>query len=250
MTAELKGRTALVTGGGTGIGAAIAENLCAAGADVVICGRRVAELERVAGALPACTYRQVDVTDEEAVLRLFADIDAPDIVVANAGAAESAPIEKTDLALWHRMIGVNLTAAYLVAREGIKAMRDKGWGRVVFVSSIAGLRGYAYVSAYCAAKHGVIGLTRSLAVETARRGITVNAVCPGYTETPMLEKSIENITRHTGMASGDAGKALLAGNPMGRFITPEEVAAAVAWLCLDTSGSVSGQAIGVSGGEV
>lgn len=250
MTTGLKRRTALVTGGGSGIGAAIAQRLASAGVEIVICGRRKEELERVSGSVPNCTWRQVDVTDEDAVIKLFSDIGSPDIVVANAGAAESAPIEKTDLALWNRLIGVNLTAAYLVAREGIKTMRDKGWGRIVFISSIAGLRGYPYVSAYCAAKHGVIGLTRSLAIETARRGITVNAVCPGYTETPMLEKSIGNITQVTGMKPDDAGKALLAGNPMERFIKPEEVAATVEWLCLDASASVSGQAIGVSGGEV
>jgi len=250
MTTGLKGRTALITGGGSGIGAAIAERLASAGAKIIICGRRKAELERVAGVVPNCTCRQVDVTDEDAVVELFRDITPPDIVIANAGAAESAPIEKTDLDLWNRLIGVNLTAAYLVAREGIKAMRGSGWGRIVFISSIAGLRGYPYVSAYCAAKHGVIGLTRALAVETARRGITVNAVCPGYTETPMLEQSIGNITRVTGMPPDDAGKALLSGNPMGRFIKPEEVAATVEWLCQDVSASVTGQAIGVSGGEV
>lgn len=249
MTTGLEGRAALVTGGGSGIGAAIAERLARGGAHVLICGRRVPPLERVANELPNCSYRQTDVGDEGAVVELFSEMAPPDIVVANAGAAESAPVERTDLALWSHMIDANLTSAFLVAREGVKVMKKGNWGRIVFVGSTAGLKGYPYVSAYCAAKHGIIGLTRSLALETARYGITVNAVCPGYTDTPMLEKSIDTITRETGMDATDARRALLSGNPMGRFIRPEEVASAVEWLCLDSSGSISGQAIGVSGGE-
>ena len=247
---DLDGKKALVTGGGSGIGAAITEQLSNAGAQVTICGRRLQPLKQTADQYANCSYVQADVTDENAVMTLFAAIRGVDIVVVNAGAADSAPIHKTELDLWMRMIDVNLTGAYLVAREAIKAIGKKGWGRVVVISSTAGLKGYPYVSAYCAAKHGVIGLTRSLALETAKLGITVNAVCPGYTETPMLQNSIENIVAKTDMDQSQARQALLANNPMGRAVQPEEVASTVSWLCSEGASSITGQAIVVAGGEL
>lgn len=246
----LNGKTALVTGGGSGIGAAITEQLSNAGARVIICGRRLHVLKQAADRYANCSYIQADVTDENAVTNMFASIGTVDIAVVNAGAADSAPIQKTEMDLWRRMIDVNLTGAYLVAREAIKVIRNKGWGRVVMVSSTAGLKGYRYVSAYCAAKHGVIGLTRSLAIETAKLGITVNAVCPGYTETQMLQNSIDNIVANTGMDQDQARQALLAGNPMGRAVQPEEVANTVIWLCSEEASSITGQAIVVAGGEL
>lgn len=247
---ELKGKTALVTGGGSGIGAVIAARLISEGARVVICGRSPGTQQRVTDKLSNCSYVQADVSDEKAVTALFRKIDTVDIVVANAGVAESAPIHKTDMALWTRMVALNLTGAFLTAREAINRLREKEWGRVVFIASTAGLKGYPYVSAYCAAKHGVVGLARSLALETARFGTTVNTVCPGFTETPMLQQSIDNITAETGMNADQVRQKLLSCNPMGRFIQPEEVAGTVAWLCSEGAASVTGQAIAVSGGEV
>ena len=244
MTTGLKGRSALITGGGSGIGAAIAERLASAGAKIIICGRRKAELERVAGVVPNCTCRQVDVTDEDAVVELFRDVAPPDIVIANAGAAESAPIEKTDLDLWNRLIGVNLTAAYLVAREGIKAMRGSGWGRIVFISSIAGLRGYPYVSAYCAAKHGVIGLTKALAMEVADHAINVNAICPGTVESPMLEGLASQINLKKNAYEHFSQGHLI----REQRITPRDIANAARWLISEDSRFLTGTIISVDAG--
>jgi NAD(P)-dependent dehydrogenase (short-subunit alcohol dehydrogenase family) len=252
-TSTLTGKHALVTGGGTGIGAAIALALAQAGATVTICGRRLVELQASAGRHDNIHAQAADVTDADSLRQLYGDAQEVrgdfGIVVANAGVAESAPAEKVSRALWDKMIGVNLTGAFLSVQPALVAMRERQWGRIVFIASTAGLKGYAYVAPYVAAKHGVIGLARALAIETARSGITVNAVCPGYSQTPMLEQAVGRIVAVTKRSEQETRGTLAASNPQGRFIKPEEVAAAVIWLCAGDSAAVTGQAISVSGGE-
>jgi NAD(P)-dependent dehydrogenase (short-subunit alcohol dehydrogenase family) len=249
----LAGKHALVTGGGTGIGAAIALALAERGAAVTICGRRLAELQTSAKRHDNIHAQAADVTDADSLGRLYRDAQAAHgsfgIVIANAGAAESAPAEKVSRALWDHTIAVNLTGAFLSVQPALAAMRERKWGRVVFIASTAGLRGYAYVTPYVAAKHGVIGLVRALAIETAEAGITVNAVCPGYAETPMLDRAVDRIVAATKRSESETRGTLAANNPQARFIKPEEVAAAVVWLCAGDSAAITGQAISVSGGE-
>jgi NAD(P)-dependent dehydrogenase (short-subunit alcohol dehydrogenase family) len=251
----LAGQHAIVTGGGRGIGAAIAAALAGHGARLTLMGRDAGRLAEAAGRLGVPTFTtRVDVTDSVSVDAAFAaaaDAHGPaDILVNNAGAAESAPFAKLDRAHWDRMIAVNLTSVYTTTRAVLAGMVERRSGRVVNVASIAGVRGYAYVAAYCAAKHGVIGLTRALALETARTGVTVNAVCPGYTDTDMVAGAITTIRTKTGRSETEALAELTRFNPQGRLVRPEEVAGAVAWLCLPGSESITGQAILVAGGEV
>lgn len=243
----LAGKTAFVTGGGSGVGAVIAQALADAGAEVTICGRRQAPLDAVA-AHPNIRAVVCDITDEAAISDAIAAC-APDIVVANAGVSESAPFTKTDLNAFNRMIETNLTGTFLTFREGARVMADKPWGRLIAVASTAGLKGYAYVAPYAAAKHGVIGMVRSAALEFARKGITVNAVCPGFLDTEMTERSIQTIVDKTGRSPEEARASLEATNPMHRLVPPEDVAQAVLWLCSPGSDMVTGQAISVSGGE-
>ena len=249
----LSDRHALVTGGGSGIGAAIARSLADAGARVTITGRRRAALEKVAGGGERLFPVVADATDEAATADAFRRAAATNgplsIVVANAGAAESAPFSRTGLDAFDRMIAVNLRAVFLTLREGVRAMTDAGWGRLVVIASTAGIKGYPYVAPYCAAKHGAIGLVRAVAAETAGSGITANAICPGFAETPMLEESVAAIVGKTGRTEEEARQRLAANSPLRRFIKPEEVAAAVLWLCGPGSDAVTGQAISVSGGE-
>jgi NAD(P)-dependent dehydrogenase (short-subunit alcohol dehydrogenase family) len=250
---EIAGKHALVTGGGSGVGKAIALALAEAGVAVTICGRREAALTEVAKESGSIFAIAADVTDEAEMAALYEKAEAArgpfDIVVANAGMAGSAPAHKTALADWQRTLDVNLTGAFLTVKPALAGMLARKVGRIVFVASTAGLKGYAYVAPYVAAKHGVVGLMRALAAETAKSGVTVNAVCPGFVETEMLEESVQRIVEKTGRSADEARANLAATNPQGRFVQPEEVASAVLWLCSDAARSITGQAISVSGGE-
>ena len=251
--ATIAGKHALVTGGGSGVGRAIALALAGAGINVTICGRREAALAEVARDSDRIFGIEADVTDEAAMASLYSQAEAArgpiDIVVANAGMSGSAPAHRTALSDWQRTLDVNLTGAFLTVKPALAAMTTRKTGRIVFVASTAGLKGYPYVAAYVAAKHGVVGLMRALAVETVKSGVTVNAVCPGFVETDMLEASVQRIVEKTGRSVEDARTSLASTNPQGRFIQPEEVAAAVLWLCGDAAASITGQTISISGGE-
>lgn len=246
---------ALVTGGGTGVGRSVAERLSGQGWRVTVVGRRRAPLEETARLRPKTIgIEEADVTDElglraafESAETRFGPIEA---VVANAGQADSRPFHRMSLEAFRQLVDVNLTGAFLTARLALPSMLERGRGGIVFIASTAGLKGYPYVVPYCAAKHGVVGMARALALETASQGITVNAICPGFTDTPMLQATIDNIVDKTGRSRAEARAALLENNPQGRFIEPAEVAACVSWLLSDGARSVTGQAIALSGGEI
>ncbi len=244
---------ALVTGGGRGIGRAIAASLVKAGATVTIMGRNLAVLNEVVAAGDAHHALSADVSDQAAMQAAIAEAakrQPIDILVANAGAAESAPFLKSDAALFQRMMDVNFMGVVHAVHAVLPDMVARKQGRIIAVASTAGLKGYGYVSAYVAAKHAVVGLVRSLALEVATKNVTVNAVCPGFTETDLLEGSIDNIMSKTGRTREQAIAELAKHNPQGRLVKPEEVADAVLWLSGAGAGSITGQSIAVAGGEV
>ena len=254
---SLRGEHAVVTGAGRGIGAAIARALASQGAKVSLLGRSRDSLDKLAAELSTNAETCVavaDVKDGAALQAAFARarerFGPVSILVNNAGQASSAPLHTADDSLWDEMLAVNLGGVYRCIRCALPDMLQTGKGRIVNIASTAGLTGYAYVTAYCAAKHGVIGLTRALAMELARKNITVNAVCPGYSDTDMVRDAVANIQAKTGRDEAAARAALTARNPQGRLITPEEVAQTVLWLCSGSAGSITGQSIAVAGGEV
>lgn len=257
MTLPLQQRHALVTGGSRGIGYAVAQGLLQQGARVTLMGRDEKSLQEACASL--AVYGEADfvsgnIASQPEVRKAFAaakeKFGVIDVLVNNAGQAVSERFDRLEEAAWQQMIAVNLTGTFHCIQAALPDMLAQQWGRVVNVASTAGLAGYAYVSAYCAAKHGVIGLTRSLALETAKKGITINAVCPGYTETDILRDTIENIMQKTGMTREQAQSKLAAGNPQGKLVQPAQVADAVVWLCQPGASAVNGQSIPVDGGEV
>lgn len=257
MTGEkpLDGKHALVTGAGRGIGAAISAELARLGATVTLTGRSPEPLDEQRKQLSGNHFATtMDVTSEasiEEAVDQAVRVNGPiHILVNNAGIAGSHAFQDGDTDLWRDMLDVNLLGTVRCIRGVLPGMRAANEGRIVNISSTAGLTGYSYVTAYSAAKHAVVGLTRSLALELARTGITVNAVCPGFTETDLLAGSIDNIMQQTGRSEDDARRSLERFNPQGRFVQPDEVAAAVGWLCLPSSSAITGQTIAVAGGEV
>lgn len=257
MTTPLAGKHAVVTGASRGIGAAIAAALVADGVRVTLLGRDAAGVQRVSGTLGGANQAfavVTDIADAVSVQSAFAaargHFGPVQLLVNNAGQGASAKFTDTDEALWQRLMSVNLTGTYLCTRQAVTDMLAQGYGRIVNIASIAGLRGGVYISAYAASKHAVIGLTRSLALEYAARNITVNAVCPGFVDTDIVKEAIANIRKKTGRSETEALATLLATNPQRRLVEPREVADTVMWLCRPGSESVNGQSIVLAGGEV
>jgi len=250
---SLSGKHAFITGGGTGIGLAAARVLAEQGVRLTLAARNFERVEEAASSLDAHAV-SVDVSSEASV---EAAIDAArsrfggiDILINNAGITPSAPLHKTSLAMWNEVLAINLTGAFLCTRAALPDMIERKWGRVVNVASIAGLIGDMYISAYCASKHGMIGMTRALAKEVARHGVTANAVCPGYVETDIVTRAAENIAAKTKLNEEEARASLYAGNPQGRLIQPEEVASLIGWLCSDGAAATNGAALPISGGQI
>ncbi|RKR03759.1 SDR family NAD(P)-dependent oxidoreductase [Maricaulis maris] len=247
---DLKGRTAVVTGGGTGIGLACARRLAEMGVETILMGRQLDRLEDAAKTIAGARAIRCDVTDEDSVAEAFAAAGAIDILVNNAGIAAAAAFHKTPMADWQKIQAVNVDGLVRCSQAVIGPMLTADYARIINIASIAGLRGGAYVAPYTASKHAVVGLTKSLSLEYARTRLTVNAVCPGYVETQIVENAIANIMAKTGRSRDEAIAELAKTNPQGKLIQAEEVAEAVAWLCSPLSGSVSGQAITISGGAI
>ena len=257
---KLTDRIAFVTGGGRGIGRAVALLFAREGARVAVVARTAAEVERVAaeikaGGGPDAMHATCDVSDSASVRAAFAACEGafgrgPDILVNNAGIAESAPLVRTDDELWQRIIGVNLSGVFYCTRAALPSMIGRGWGRVINVASVAAKTGAPYISAYAASKHGVLGLTRAAALEVAEKGVTVNAICPGYVETDMTWRGVENITARTGRTREEAIDVLKRMSPQNRLVTPEEVAAVALLLASEDGRGITGQGINVDGGSV
>ena len=257
---KLKDRIALITGGGRGIGRAIALEFAREGADVVIAARSFDQVESVAREInqqqqTKALAASCDVSDSASVEKMFADAQeffgrGPDILVNNAGIAESAPLVKTSDELWRRHLEINLNGTFYCTRRALPEMIERGWGRVINIASIAGKTGWPYVAAYSASKHGVLGLTRSAALEVATKGITVNAICPGYVDTEMTTRGVENITKKTKLSADEAMETLKKMSPQNRIVTVEEVAALAVLLASEDGRGINGQAINVDGGTV
>jgi NAD(P)-dependent dehydrogenase (short-subunit alcohol dehydrogenase family) len=250
---SLSGRVALVTGGGRGIGRAIAERLAAGGARVVVTGRTVNEIDEVAARLGGVAI-PMDAADrastDAAIARIRDEVGPVDLLINNAGASESAPVERTADELWDAMIAVNATSVFRITRAFLPLMIVRGFGRIVNIASNAGLTGYAYTSAYCAAKHAVVGMTRAIAAEIGKTGVTINAVCPGWTATRMVDEAVTRIAQKTGRHAEEAASALAAMSPQKRLIEPREVAHLVFSLCQEDARGIHGQAIAIDGGQV
>jgi len=248
------GRHAFVTGGGSGIGLAVATALASAGWRVTLAGRCADRLRTAARGLNGAHVQPVDVTDADAVkaaVRAASDAVGPiDLLVNNAGGVASAPFEKTSRDAWRQAIDLNLMGVVHCTQAALPAMKAVGWGRIVNVASTAGLVGYRYVSAYVAAKHAVVGLTKALALEVAKSGVTVNAVCPGFTDTDIVSSAVKTISKASNRSEAEALSTFTATNPQGRLVRPDEVAAAVLWLASDEASAVNGVALPVAGGEV
>jgi NAD(P)-dependent dehydrogenase (short-subunit alcohol dehydrogenase family) len=257
---KLKDRLALITGGGRGIGRAIAFAFAREAASVVVAARTREQIEKVASEIAAefgieAFAVECDVIYAESVAHALENVKekfgrGPDILVNNAGIAESAPFLKTDRAMWERHLGINLGGTLRCTQAMLPEMIERGWGRVINIASIAGKTGAPYISAYSASKHAVLGLTRSLALEVAEKGITANAICPGYVDTEMTTRGIENITKKTGKSAADALNAIKRMSPQNRLVTAEEVAALALLLASDDGRGINGQAINVDGGTV
>jgi NAD(P)-dependent dehydrogenase (short-subunit alcohol dehydrogenase family) len=249
-----EGRHAFVTGGGSGIGLATARALAATGVRLSLAGRNLEKVRAAAEEFADAHAIVCDVTDEASVAAAFAAArdryGAIDILINNAGQAPSAPFKRTTLAFWNNVLATNLTGAFLCTQAALPDMLEAKWGRIVNVGSVCSLKGYAYVTAYVASKHGLLGLTRALAHETAKAGVTVNCVCPGYVDTPIIAESVERITSKTALSEAEAHASLIQFNPQGRIITPEEVASAIAYLCTDAAASINGAAVPITGGEI
>ncbi len=253
ISMNLKGKHALVTGGGTGIGLAIARALAEDGAQVTISGRRLEVLEKVAANTLNLHPIAMDVANPDSVhdgvQAAIAARGPIQVCVANAGIAEGRSLLKTELSFWREMMAINLDGAFLTIQACLPGMLDTGWGRVIAVSSIAGVRGLKGAPAYSASKHGMIGLIKGLAADMLGKDITSNAICPAYVDTDIVPQNLERIMQRTGMSEEEAQKIILGANPHGRLITPEEVAASALWLCQDAASSINGQAIQIAGGE-
>jgi len=247
---SLEQHHAFVTGGASGIGLAVTKALAAAGARVTIASRNIDRVNEVADEIEGVSGVALDVSDPDSIATVFEAAGPIDILVNNSGIAMAAPFHKITLDEWSRIMDVNLRGVFLCTQAALPSMREQDSGRIINIASTAGLKGYAYIAAYAASKHGVIGMTRALALELALTGITVNCVCPGFTDTAMAADAVANITGKTGRSEAEALAELTKNNPQQRLIAPEEVADTVMWLCEDSSRSMNGQAIAVAGGEI